>query len=95
MRYENGCFTGTVENCNSKLKKYKVSYFNDTQDFVSPDDFDDVEVILGRLLTRTAFHYKLKCISRNKQTIVMSVIQNTPSSIWINLQLFTLFYAFI
>jgi len=28
----------------SKLKEFKVNYLDDTQDFVSPDDFDFVEV---------------------------------------------------
>ena len=35
--------------CNTKLKEYKVNYLDDTSDFVSPDDFDGVEVILERL----------------------------------------------
>ena len=30
----------------SKLREYKVNYLDNTSDFVSPDDFDDVEVIL-------------------------------------------------
>ena len=30
----------------SKLRKYEVNYIDNTWDFVSPDDFDDVQVIL-------------------------------------------------
>ena len=30
----------------SKLRECKVNFFDNTSDFVSPDDFDDVEVIL-------------------------------------------------
>ena len=31
------------------LKEYKVNYLDNTSDFVSPDDFDGVEVILEQL----------------------------------------------
>jgi len=31
---------------NAKLREYKVNFLDDTSDFVSPDDFDGVEVIL-------------------------------------------------
>ena len=62
MRYESGWFNGAIELCNSKLKEYKVNYLDDTLNFVSPDDFDGVELILRRLLIRTAFHYKLRCV---------------------------------
>ena len=47
--YENGWFTGTIEYYNAKLKEYKVNYLDNTSDFVSPDDFDGVEVILEQL----------------------------------------------
>lgn len=47
--YENGWFTGTIEYYNTKLKEYKVNYRDDTSDFLSPDDFDGVEVILEPL----------------------------------------------
>ena len=47
--YENGWFTGTIEYYNAKLKEYKVKYLDNTSDFVSPDDFDGVEVILEQL----------------------------------------------
>jgi len=47
--YENGWFTGTVEYYNTKLKEYKVNYHDDSSDFLSPDDFDGVEVILEPL----------------------------------------------
>ena len=30
----------------SKLREYKVSYLDNTYDFVSPDDFDCVDVII-------------------------------------------------
>ena len=40
-----------------------VNYFDDTSDFVSSDDLEGVEVILGRLLIRSN---KLKCLSCNK-----------------------------
>ena len=43
--YENGWFTGTIEYYNAKLKEYKVNYLDNTSDFVSPDDFDGVEVV--------------------------------------------------
>jgi hypothetical protein len=33
----------------SKLREYKVNYLENTSDFVSPDDFDDAEVILEQL----------------------------------------------
>ena len=44
-----GWFTGTIEYYNAKLKEYKVNYLDNTSDFVSPDDFDGVEVILEQL----------------------------------------------
>ena len=47
--YENGWFTGTIEYYNVKLKEYKVNYLDNTSDFVSPHDFDGVEVILEQL----------------------------------------------
>ena len=47
--YKNGWFTGTIEYYNAKLKEYKVNYLDNTSDFVSPDDFDGVEVILEQL----------------------------------------------
>ena len=34
---------------NSKLREYKVNYLDSISDFVSPDDFDGVEVILKQL----------------------------------------------
>ena len=40
---------GTIEYYNAKLKEYKVNYLDNTSDFVSPDDFDGVEVILEQL----------------------------------------------
>ena len=46
---QNGWFTGTIEYYNAKLKEYKVNYLDNTSDFVSPDDFDGVEVILEQL----------------------------------------------
>lgn len=33
----------------SKRREYKVSYLDNTYDFVSPDDFDCVDVILEEL----------------------------------------------
>ena len=47
--YKNGWFTGAIEYYNTKLKGYKVNYRDDTSDFLSPDDFDGVEVILEPL----------------------------------------------
>ena len=49
MSYENGWLTGTIEYYNSKVKEYKVSYFDDTTDFVPYDHFDGAGVILERL----------------------------------------------
>ena len=46
---QTGWFTGTIEYYNAKLKEYKVNYLDNTSDFVSPDDFDGVEVILEQL----------------------------------------------
>ena len=40
---------GTIEYYNAKLKEYKVNYLDNTSDFVSPDDFDGVKVILEQL----------------------------------------------
>ena len=40
---------GTLYFNKSKLREYKVNYLENTSDFVSPDDFDDVEVILEQL----------------------------------------------
>jgi len=39
----------SFEYYNTKLKEYKVNYRDDTSDFLSPDDFDGVEVILEPL----------------------------------------------
>lgn len=47
-----------------------VNYLADTPDFVSPGDFDGIEVISEQLI-RTAHYYKLRCVSCNKKTIVM------------------------
>ena len=58
--YENGWFTGTIEYYNAKLKEYKVNYLDNTSDFVSPDDFDGVEVILEQLWIRTTDNRFLK-----------------------------------
>ena len=44
MKYENDWFINIIEYYNSKLKEYKVNYNVDTSDFVSPDDFDGVEL---------------------------------------------------
>ena len=37
------------ECCNSKLRECKVNYLDSISDFISPDDFDGVEVILKQL----------------------------------------------
>ena len=42
-------FQPISEYYNAKLKEYKVNYLDNTSDFVSPDDFDGVEVILEQL----------------------------------------------
>ena len=47
--------------------------------FVSPDDVDDVKVILEQISIRTADYYKPGCVSCNKKTIVY-VIQHAPLS---------------
>lgn len=38
---------GTQSFNKSKLRKYKVNYIDNTRDFVSPDGFDDVDIILN------------------------------------------------
>ena len=42
-------FLVPFECCNSKLREYKVNRLDSISDFVSPDDFDGVEVILKQL----------------------------------------------
>ena len=60
---------------------YKVNTLIILQTFVSPNDFDDVEVILERLQIRNADYYNPRCVSGDKKTIV-NVTQNMPLSIW-------------
>ena len=42
---------------------YKVNYLDKTSDFVSPDDFDDIQVTLEQLSIRATDYYKPRCVS--------------------------------
>ena len=45
--------------------------------FVSPDNFNDVEVILKQLQIRTTDYYRLRSVSCDKKTIVNVIhVQN-------------------
>ena len=62
MKYENDWFINIIEYYNSKLKEYKINYRVDTSNFVSPDDFDGVEVVFGMIISDRAHYATQMCI---------------------------------
>ena len=90
MKYENGWFINIIEYYNSKLKEYKVNYSVDTSDFVSPDDFDGVELSCFGMIINDK-----KCVLCKKKTFGY-VTQNMPSGMIGLIDFYlTLFHALI
>ena len=44
--YENGWFIGKIQYFNSRLDEFKVVFEDDTIDYISKKDIDDVELFL-------------------------------------------------
>ena len=44
--YENGWFIGEIKYFNEKLGKYMISYNDGSEDYISIEDIDDVEILL-------------------------------------------------
>ena len=44
--YTNGWFTGAIQYYNERLKKFCVSFSDDSEDLIRKDEFDNVEIFL-------------------------------------------------
>ena len=44
--YENGWFIGKIQYFNRKLNEFKVVFEDDTIDYISKEDIDNIELIL-------------------------------------------------
>ena len=82
----------------AEIKEYDVNCLDDTSDFVSPDDFDGVEVILdyyklksSSLLQTEMWFFLLHALyimHAIRKTVACYVLQNIPLEYWVNLQLY-------
>ena len=44
--YENGWFTGTIQNFNEKMGRYRVLYDDDSEDYIGIKEIERVEIVL-------------------------------------------------
>ena len=55
--YENGWFVGNIEYGNKRVGKYRITYTDDSEDYIAADEIDGVEVVLLDWLIFMSLNY--------------------------------------